>query len=48
MSTQRLSVPKGDEAKGRIVDYLAQKADVVVRYQGGDNAAIRDQNPRVS
>ncbi len=28
----------GDEGKGRIVDYLAQKADVVVRYQGGDNA----------
>lgn len=28
----------GDEGKGRIVDYLAQEADVVVRYQGGDNA----------
>lgn len=28
----------GDEGKGRIVDYLAQKADFVIRYQGGDNA----------
>lgn len=28
----------GDEGKGKIVDYLAQKADVVVRYQGGNNA----------
>lgn len=28
----------GDEGKGRIVDYLAVKSDVVVRYQGGDNA----------
>ena len=24
----------GDEGKGKITDYLAQKADVVVRYQG--------------
>ncbi|MCR4430316.1 MAG: adenylosuccinate synthase [Tepidanaerobacteraceae bacterium] len=28
----------GDEGKGRITDYLARKADVVVRYQGGNNA----------
>lgn len=28
----------GDEGKGRIVDYLAQRADFVIRYQGGDNA----------
>ena len=28
----------GDEGKGRIVDYLAEKADVVVRFQGGSNA----------
>lgn len=28
----------GDEGKGRIVDYLAQKAEIVIRYQGGDNA----------
>lgn len=28
----------GDEGKGRIVDYLATDADLVIRYQGGDNA----------
>jgi adenylosuccinate synthase len=28
----------GDEGKGRIVDYLAQRAQMVIRFQGGDNA----------
>jgi len=28
----------GDEGKGRIVDLLAAKADIVARYYGGDNA----------
>ncbi len=28
----------GDEGKGKITDYLAEKADVVARYQGGNNA----------
>ncbi|MDA7686918.1 adenylosuccinate synthase [bacterium] len=28
----------GDEGKGKIVDLLTQKADVVVRFQGGHNA----------
>ncbi|MFH1422503.1 MAG: adenylosuccinate synthase [Planctomycetota bacterium] len=28
----------GDEGKGKIVDFLSQKADMVVRYQGGSNA----------
>ncbi|MFX1287678.1 MAG: adenylosuccinate synthase [Promethearchaeota archaeon] len=28
----------GDEGKGKITDYLAQKADIVVRYNGGNNA----------
>ena len=28
----------GDEGKGRIVDLLAVKADMVARYSGGDNA----------
>ncbi len=28
----------GDEGKGKITDYLADRADVVVRYQGGSNA----------
>jgi adenylosuccinate synthase len=28
----------GDEGKGKIVDYLCAKSDVIVRYQGGNNA----------
>jgi len=28
----------GDEGKGKITDYLAGNADVVVRFQGGANA----------
>lgn len=28
----------GDEGKGKIVDYLAQKADLVARFNGGPNA----------
>lgn len=28
----------GDEGKGRMVDWLAQDADLVIRFQGGDNA----------
>lgn len=28
----------GDEGKGKIVDYLSEKFDLVARYQGGNNA----------
>ena len=28
----------GDEGKGKIVDLLAEFADIVVRFQGGNNA----------
>jgi adenylosuccinate synthase len=28
----------GDEGKGKIVDFLAKNADIVARYQGGNNA----------
>src|SRR5690606_7680052 len=28
----------GDEGKGKVVDLLAERADVVVRFQGGNNA----------
>ena len=28
----------GDEGKGKMTDYLAEEANVVVRYQGGNNA----------
>ncbi|HLG42308.1 MAG TPA: adenylosuccinate synthase, partial [Planctomycetota bacterium] len=33
-----IGVQWGDEGKGKIVDFLAEKADFVVRYQGGANA----------
>src|SRR5438309_2244298 len=35
----------GDEGKGKITDLLAERADVVIRYQGGNNAGhtiVRD------
>ena len=28
----------GDEGKGKIVDFLSEKFDLVARYQGGNNA----------
>jgi len=28
----------GDEGKGKVVHYLSQQADLIVRYQGGNNA----------
>src|SRR6202158_5513991 len=28
----------GDEGKGKVVDILAEHADIIVRYQGGNNA----------
>jgi adenylosuccinate synthase len=35
----------GDEGKGRVVDYLAEDADLVVRYGGGNNAGHTVVNP---
>ena len=35
----------GDEGKGRVVDYLAKEADLVVRYGGGNNAGHTVINP---
>ena len=35
----------GDEGKGKIVDQLAQQADMVVRFSGGDNAGHTVINP---
>ena len=35
----------GDEGKGKVVDLLAERADVIVRFQGGNNAGhtiVRD------
>src|SRR5499426_4755981 len=28
----------GDEGKGKIVDWLSERADIIVRFQGGHNA----------
>ena len=36
--TAVLGAQWGDEGKGKIVDYLAASADMVIRFQGGDNA----------
>lgn len=36
----------GDEGKGRMVDLLSEKYDVVVRYQGGNNAGHTVVNER--
>ncbi len=33
-----VGVQWGDEGKGKIVDILSSKADLVVRFQGGGNA----------
>jgi adenylosuccinate synthase len=42
----------GDEGKGKIVDWLSERADVVVRFQGGHNAGhtlvIGDQTFKLS
>ncbi len=37
-STVILGAQWGDEGKGKIVDFLSEKFDAVVRYQGGNNA----------
>lgn len=36
----------GDEGKGKLVDYLSERADLVIRYQGGANAGHTIVNPR--
>lgn len=38
MNTVIVGAQWGDEGKGKIIDILAQKADFIVRYQGGSNA----------
>src|SRR3990167_1859401 len=38
MITAVVGAQYGDEGKGHVVDYLSCDADLVVRYQGGDNA----------
>ena len=38
MLTAVVGINWGDEGKGRMVDLLAEQNDIVVRYQGGNNA----------
>ena len=35
-----LGLQWGDEGKGKICDWLASQADLVARYQGGDNDGV--------
>jgi len=37
-STAIIGTQWGDEGKGKITDYLAEEADIIVRFQGGNNA----------
>ena len=39
-----VGVQWGDEGKGKIIDILASRADVVVRSQGGNNAGHTVEN----
>lgn len=36
----------GDEGKGKIIDLLSERADMVVRFSGGDNAGHTVLNPQ--
>lgn len=46
MRTAVVGINWGDEGKGRMVDLLSEKFDVVVRYQGGNNAGHTVVNER--
>ena len=38
MNTVLVGAQWGDEGKGKVIDFLAEEADAVVRFQGGSNA----------
>ena len=46
MLTAITGINWGDEGKGRMVDLLSENYDIVVRYQGGNNAGHTVVNPR--
>ena len=46
MLTAVVGINWGDEGKGRMVDLLSENSDVVVRYQGGNNAGHTVVNER--
>ena len=46
MLTAIVGINWGDEGKGRMVDLLSDRQDIVVRYQGGNNAGHTVINER--
>lgn len=46
MLTSICGINWGDEGKGRMVDLLSEKFDIVCRYQGGNNAGHTVINER--
>lgn len=46
MLTAIVGINWGDEGKGRMVDLLSEKYDIVCRYQGGNNAGHTVVNER--
>ena len=46
MLTAIVGINWGDEGKGRMVDLLSSKYDIIVRYQGGNNAGHTVVNER--
>ena len=46
MLTSIVGINWGDEGKGRMVDLLSEKQDIVCRYQGGNNAGHTVVNER--
>ena len=46
MLTAIVGINWGDEGKGRVVDLLSESQDIVVRYQGGNNAGHTVVNDR--
>ena len=46
MLTAITGINWGDEGKGRMVDLLSENYDIVVRYQGGNNAGHTVVNER--
>lgn len=46
MLTAITGINWGDEGKGRMVDLLSENYDIVVRYQGGNNAGHTVVNPK--
>ena len=47
MLTAVTGIKWGDEGKGRVIDLLAERADIVVRYQGGNNGKIYSESATI-